>query len=76
MNKTMATATEETKKMVILNLTAEEASALIAVLSFVGGNPKTTRRKETDSIYYALHNIGYIETFGDTGVEGKIHFTK
>jgi hypothetical protein len=42
---------------VILTLSKEEALALLAVLSKVGGNPKTSRRGLTQAVYNALYNM-------------------
>lgn len=56
---------------VILELSAEEASALYAALSHVGGE-YTSRRVLTDEIYEALEEAGVRSDFDD--LKGNLEF--
>lgn len=43
---------------VVLELSADEAEALLSVLGRVGGSPSLTPRGYIDTIYRALHEVG------------------
>ena len=76
----MATAkvTTETVTLekVILELDKDEAKALQVVLSFVAGNPRTTRRGLIQDISMALVKAGFQHASGDPDVSGSIYFTE
>lgn len=63
----MANASAEiiTKTTVTLEMTGEEASAVVAVLRKVGGYPEDTRRGYTANVLDALHNAGIESAAGD-----------
>lgn len=46
------------KPVVVLTMSAEEASTLVKVLDHVRGNPWKTRRAHTDGIAFALREAG------------------
>jgi hypothetical protein len=66
----MAKATVEGK--VTLELTLDEAGALYSVFEFVGGDPKTTRRKFIDDIASALYKAKVREDV--SGMSGGVRF--
>lgn len=43
---------------VTLTLTLSEAETLAKIMTFVGGDPVMSRRKDTDSIHKALRTVG------------------
>lgn len=71
----MATAKITTKEVtkevtsyeqrVVLELTADEASALRRVVTYIGGSPYRSRRKHTDAISNALRIAGVYEGVDD-----------
>jgi len=48
------TVTKKVEKTYVLKLTEEEAEILMLILSRVGGDPATTKRIVSDSIFHAL----------------------
>lgn len=55
-------------KKFTLELTAKEAAALYSVFNFIGGDPLTTARAHTDSVWQKLDNLGvpnFVEDVSD-----------
>jgi hypothetical protein len=61
---------------VLLCLTQAEAETIAAMLQFVGGSPKTSRRRHAESVVTALNNIGVRLDVSDVDRTkvGSIHF--
>jgi predicted O-methyltransferase YrrM len=68
----MAKTISVQQKIITLELTSDEAEALLSVLASVGGDPKTTRRKFVDSAYEVL--CDEFPGFYRHDIEGKIMF--
>ena len=64
----MATVTT----VVTLQLTEEEAQALVSLLHFVGGSPTKSRRRYTDPIRQTLFLAGTL--VNSTDLEGHLYF--
>ena len=64
---------------VILELTPEEAEALVRIAYRIGGMPATTMRGKIDSIREALESVGYrAHEYDDerTALTGNLIFTR
>lgn len=68
------TTTVQVVDTVTLELNALEAQTLLDVLSFIGGDPVTSRRKFTDDIVAALQRQGLDFEEGPEDMLGAINF--
>ncbi len=57
-DKLVEVVVKKKQRMITLQITEDEASALAAIFDLVGGHPDTTERGLTDSISSALSEIG------------------
>lgn len=57
---------EEVIEGVSLGLTLEEAKTLLIIFSRIGGDPKLSLRKHTNSMYNALYEVGALKHFNST----------
>lgn len=71
----MATATTRpiSQRIIILELSEEEAETLRCVVRSVAGSPTISRRKHTHSIENALRGVG-VKDIGPRASEGYITF--
>ncbi len=71
---------KETLTGVTLELSVEEARTLMAILHYVGGHPRTTRRGYTDAVVEALASAGFGTEHPSNWVDRKpgssIYFTE
>ena len=74
-----AKAKEPVRPSVILELTPEEAEALVRITYRVGGTPESTRRGKIDANREALESVGYNphEYFDEAeALNGHLTFTR